>query len=399
MPDSSVIVVGAGPVGLLTALGLARAGVDVTILERGPDVVDSPRAAVYHWCVLEVLDKLGIREDVEAAGIRVTGNDFRHPASGGVVRIDQKALRGAVPFPYNVNLGQDGLGRVAVAHLARLPSARILWNATVEAVESDDREARVRLADGTTLAADWLIGADGGTSLVRKSVDPEFPGFTWDERFVATNIRFDFEAHGFNRANMIMDGALGCIVAKLDDRGLWRVTFSEDDSLPVETIPERVDDFMRAFLPGDKRYELVQYSPYRMHQRSAPAYRSGRILLAGDAAHLTNPTGAMGLTTGLFDVELLLDRLLAVLEGREGEEALDDYSTRRRTAFLEHASRAATRFKRLVYDGDQAAIDAAFEEYKVIAEDPVASREFFLGIEFVREPEYRSGLRAIDASS
>ena len=228
---------------------------------------------------------------------------------------------------------------------------------------------------------------------MRKSLGLGFPGMTWDDRFVATNIRFDFEAHGFNRANMVMDAELGCIVALLDREGLWRVTFAESEELPEETIPERIDAFLQAFLPGDegrKQYELVQYSPYHMHQRSAEAYRVGRVLLAGDAAHLTNPTGAMGLTTGVFDVELLVDRLAAVIAGEADDGALDDYAERRRTAFLEKASPTASRFKHLVYDGVQADIDEAFEQYQAVQGDPVAAREFFLGVQTLREPEFRS---------
>jgi len=398
MSSETVVIVGAGPVGLLCALGLARRGVQVTVLEREPEVIASPRAAVYHWCVLEVLDALGLREDAEAEGVIVRGNDFRRPSTGEVVSLSQDAIAGLAPFPYNLNLGQDRLGRLAVDHLGRLPNATIRWNTELVAVEQDEHGVTA-LLDGPggaqRLRSEWLIGADGAHSIVRKAISPAFDGFTWAERFVATNIRFDFEAHGFNRANMVLDARLGCIVAMLEDEPpLWRVTFSESESLPLDTLPERIDAFMQAFLPGEgagrRGYELVQHAPYRMHQRTAARYRQGRILLAGDAAHLTNPTGAMGLTTGVFDVELLLDRLSAVIEGRQGTQALDDYSERRRRAFLELASPAASRFKQLVYDGSQADIDAAFEEYRRVASDPSSARDFFLGMQVLREKEFRS---------
>ncbi len=411
MPRDSVIVVGAGPVGLLSALGLARLGARVTVLEREPDLNASPRAAVYHWCVLEVLDKLGVRQDAEAAGILVRGNDFRRPATGEVVSISQNAIAGIAPFPYNLNLGQDRLGRIAVDHLDRLPNATIRWNTGVSSVQNDaDGGATVTLDSGDTLHADWVIGADGARSAVRQAVSPAFEGFTWDERFVATNIRFDFEAHGFNRANMVLDAELGCIVAMLEDAPdaadgrsrrapLWRVTFSESEALPTDQLPARIDAFMRRFLPGDGRYELVQYAPYRMNQRSASAYRDGSILLAGDAAHLTNPTGAMGLTTGIFDVELLVDRLAAVIDGNAGPEALDDYASRRRTVFLEQASPTASAFKRLVYGGSQAEIDEAFEVYRAVAADPASARDFFLGMQSLREAEFRSVDTSVHATA
>jgi 3-(3-hydroxy-phenyl)propionate hydroxylase len=390
MTSAHVIVVGAGPVGLLSALALARQGIEVTVLERETRLNDSPRAAVYHWCVLEVLEKFGVREDAEAEGVIVRGNAFRKPSTGESVLISQQALDGVVPYPHNLNLGQDRLGQICVDHLEELPNARIRWGDGLAALEQHGETVTATLESGETVTADWLIGADGGRSAVRKSLGLGFPGMTWGDRFVATNIRFDFEAHGFNRANMVMDAELGCIVALLDRENLWRVTFAESEELPEETIPERIDAFLQAFLPGDKRYELVQYSPYHMHQRSAETYRVGRVLLAGDAAHLTNPTGAMGLTTGVFDVELLVERLAAVIAGTAGDDALDDYATRRRTAFLEKASPTASRFKHLVYDGVQADIDAAFEQYQKVEGDPVASRDFFLGVQELREPEFRS---------
>jgi 3-(3-hydroxy-phenyl)propionate hydroxylase/6-hydroxy-3-succinoylpyridine 3-monooxygenase len=388
--STHVIVAGAGPVGLLSALALARQGVRVTVIERETRLNDSPRAAVQHWCVLEVLEKFGVREDAEAEGVMVQGNAFRRPSTGESVLISQKAIAGVVPYPHNLNLGQDRLGRICVDHLSRLPNATIRWGVGLAELTQDDTSVTVTLDDGKTITGDWLIGADGGRSVVRKNLGLGFPGMTWDDRFVATNIRFDFESHGFNRANMVMDAELGCIVALLDREGLWRVTFAESDDLPEETMPERIDAFMQAFLPGDRRYELVQYSPYHMHQRSAESYRVGRVLLAGDAAHLTNPTGAMGLTTGVFDVELLVDRLGAVIAGEADESALDDYAERRRTVFLEKASPTASRFKHLVYDGVQADIDEAFALYQRIEGDPIASRDFFLGVQELREPEFRS---------
>ncbi|MFB2586461.1 FAD-dependent oxidoreductase [Herbiconiux liukaitaii] len=393
MSTPQVIVVGAGPVGLLSALALAQRGIRVTVVEKDTRLNDSPRAAVYHWCVLEVLEKFGVREDAEAEGVIVRGNAFRKPSTGESVLIGQEAIAGVVPYPYNLNLGQDRLGQICLDHLARLPEAEIRWGEGVVSLEQVDDSVTVMLESGESIRADWVIGADGGRSAVRTSLGLGFPGMTWDDRFVATNIRFDFEAHGFNRANMVMDAELGCIVALLDREGLWRVTFAESEELPEETIPERIDDFLQAFLPGAagrKEYELVQYSPYHMHQRSAETYRVGRVLLAGDAAHLTNPTGAMGLTTGVFDVELLVDRLGAVIAGEADGSALDDYATRRRTAFLEKASPTASRFKHLVYDGVQADIDEAFEQYQRVEGDPVAAREFFLGVQTLREPEFRS---------
>ncbi len=278
---TSLVVVGAGPVGLIAALGFVRRGFRVTVVERGEGPVEAPRAGSHHFPSLDVFEEVGILEDVEAAGIRVTVNKIWYLPTGETLSTDQGklAVRG-VRHPYNVNLGQDVLSEIVIEHLSRYPEATIRWGAEVIDVEQEADSATVVLASGERITADWVLGADGGRSLVRKSLGLEFDGFTWDDRFVATNIRFPFDEYGFSGANMVVDAELGSVVAALSPDGLWRVTFAEDDDLPEETIPERIDVFMQRFLPsepgpdGRKDYELVAYSPYRMHQRSADTYRS-----------------------------------------------------------------------------------------------------------------------------
>ena len=160
----------------------------------------------------------------------------------------------------------------------------------------------VESADGTDeLSGAWAIGCDGARSTVRRLLGLEFEGMTWDTRFVATNVYFDFHAHGYTRSVFLMDDVHGAVIAKINDDDLWRVTYSEDLSLPEEGIGERVGEHFAAILPGGGPYELERFAGYRLHQRSVERMRVGRALLAGDAAHATNPTGGFGLTGGLFD--------------------------------------------------------------------------------------------------
>ncbi|MBR8640578.1 FAD-dependent monooxygenase [Streptomyces tuirus] len=202
---------------------------------------------------------------------------------------------------------------------------------------------------------------------------------TWPERFVATNIRYDFRRHGFRDANMILDPKHGAVVARLDKNDLWRCTFSEDESLPLETVEERIGVFLEEFLPDGSGFELVHYGPYRMHQRAASTLRVGRVLLAGDAAHSTNPTGGLGLTSGLFDIETLGEALPAVIAGEAPEDVLDRYSARRRAAFLDIASPMASELKGLVFGTtDDKVFDAFFADMRTVAEDTERMRAQFL---------------------
>ena len=348
----SVLIAGAGPVGLITALGLARAGVEVTVLEAEPRIVESPRAAVYHWTVLEPFERLGILADVEARGLAKQDYAFRVFETGETIPYSIGAIADETPYAYNVHLGQHELAAIALEHLERLPGARVSFSARVTDLAHDRGGVTVAAAtpDGPLeLHAGWLIGADGGRSTVRRALGLSFEGFTWPERFVATNVRHDFDRHGYALATFQIDHVHGAVIVKLDDTGLWRCTYSEDASLPEETVSERLPGHFAVLLPGDEGYELASHAPYKMHQRAADRFRVGRVLLAGDAAHVTNPTGGLGLTSGLFDAFALCEALAAVLLDGADEALLDAWAEERRRLFLELASPAASELKRLIF--------------------------------------------------
>lgn len=397
MTDAQVVIVGAGPVGLVCAYGLARAGVSVTVLEAERQVNDSPRAMVYHWSVHEEMDRLGLLEEIERRGFRKNDYGYRVYATGETVTYDMDLLAAETPYPYNIHLGQDALCALVLDRLAQLPAARVRWGARVTGVAQDGRRARVEVEtdDGSErLEADWVIGCDGARSTVRRLLELEFEGMTWDTRFVATNVVFDFEAHGYTRSVFLMDDVHGAVIVKIDDRPLWRVTYAEDLALPEETVKERIPQHFAALLPGGGPYELERFSGYRLHQRCATEMRVGRVLLAGDAAHATNPTGGFGLTGGLFDAFALIDALSAVLGGA-GDELLDAWAAERRRVFLEVSSPAASRMKRMVYDSDAAAGHRTCEELRAMIADPEALRRRLLFPAQVRSrPE---GFRPVDS--
>ena len=236
---------------------------------------------------------------------------------------------------------------------------------------------RVRVeGDGASesLSGPWLVGCDGARSAVRRALELPFEGMTWDTRFVATNVVFDFEAHGYTRSVFLMDDVHGAVIVKIDDTPLWRVTYSEDLALPEETIAERIPDHFAALLPGGGPYELRRFAGYRLHQRCVPRMRVGRVLLAGDAAHATNPTGGFGLAGGLFDAFALIDVLAAVHAEGSPEQWLDEWAQERRRIFVEVASPAASRLKETVYDTGADAAHRVCDEVRAMIADPEALR-------------------------
>lgn len=347
-----VVVVGGGPTGFMTALGLARAGVRVTVVETEPHIINSPRAAVYHWSVLDGIAALGILDEAEAIGFRKQDYIYLVHKTGERIPYHLEALEGRTARPYNLHLGQHQLAEIARRHLAALPNATIRFDTKLTGLVQDDDGATLSVETPSgpeELRARWVVGADGANSTVRHLLGLPFEGMTWPERFVATNVYYDFERFGYARSTLLIDDRHGAVLAKLDNDGLWRCTYMEGAALPEESFMARLPEAYAAILPGAEDYRIDRAAPYRMHQRSAPRYRVGRVVLAGDAAHATNPTGGYGLTTGLFDSFALHPTLAAiVLEGAD-PGLLDDYSETRRRIFTERASPRAIANKRLIY--------------------------------------------------
>jgi 2-polyprenyl-6-methoxyphenol hydroxylase-like FAD-dependent oxidoreductase len=352
-----VLVVGAGPTGLLTAFGLARGGADVTVIEREPDVVDSPRATVYLPSTLKVLDELELLPDVLRQAETGYWLNVRFGLTGYIGRLDHRLVADLTPYAYTLHLGQHELARLVMQHLAALPDTRVQWDTTFEDLSQEGDTVAVRLKDAQgsrTVEFDWVIGADGARSAVRRAMGATFEGFTWPETFMATNVYYDFERAGYAYSNMIADGAEWAVVARLDKvPHYWRVSYSESSELTEEERLARIPERYRRWM-SESTWQLDRANSYRVHQRSASAYRIGRVFLAGDAAHATNPIGGMGLTSGIQDASTLAQSLTAVINGHAAGDMLDWYAYERRRCFIEVANPSAIEFKRRAQETDPA---------------------------------------------
>lgn len=378
--EQQVVIVGAGPAGLITALGLAQQGIDVTVLERAAGLQESPRAVTYHWSTLDGIERLGLFDDASKAGFLKQDYAYRVRKTGEIISYGLQALDGRVAHPYNLHLGQGAL--VEVVHdklVSEHPNVRILWNHEVTGVtqNADRVTLALRTPDGDrTMDSRWVIGADGASSKIRDALDLGFDGMTWPERFVAVNLRFPDDRAGWAQSTFYVDDEFGGIFVKIDEsgeHGLWRVTCMEDLSLPEGGVMERLPAYLGSVFGPDVAdgIELDAVSPYRMHQRSASAYRAGRVLLAGDAAHITNPCGGLGLTMGMFDAFALIEVLGAVVRGRSDETLLDAYSDLRRSVYLDKASPRAAANKQLIFhSSDPVKLDDDLELFRRMAKDP-----------------------------
>jgi 3-(3-hydroxy-phenyl)propionate hydroxylase len=369
-----VLVVGGGPVGMVTALGLAKAGLTVRLIEAHPSLNESPRAAVYHWSVLDGLVRIGLIDDLESIALKAENYTYIVRNSGERISFSMRALRNYTARPYNLHLGQHLFVEVAARQLKAQANASVsLGRELVDLVQdSQGVTAGTRDFSGPEeIRAKWLVGTDGAASTVRKLLNLSFDGMTWPERFVATNLKFDFAKYGFANSTFLVDAQFGSVIVPLNDRGLWRCTYMERASLSEESFLKRIPTVFADLLPGDDPYDLEQASPYRMHQRSAPRYRVGRVVLAGDAAHSTNPTGGLGLTSGLFDSYALQEILAAIVLDGANDSLLTRYSDVRREIFLNRASPQAIANKQFIFhaDGDSAKLAETLSQLRKMACD------------------------------
>lgn len=380
--DDSVIIVGAGSVGLATAVGLAQAGISVRVIEPVRSAPTGGRDMVYHWSVLDGFDRLGVLGACEADALRNESWAYVVRATGERLSFDLSLIADCVAHPYNLHIGQQTITEAFLTQLERHGGV-VEWGTTVTAIAQDGQGVTVvaEKDDGGahTYRADWVVGADGARSIVRRDLGLAFAGMTWPDRFVAADLNFDLGSIGFKAAGYQIDPALGAVVAQVDRAGTWRYILAENRTLPEEMIGQRVQSVLHEVLPEGADPGIVSSYPYRIHQRSAERFRMGRAMLVGDAAHLTNPTLGLGMTSGLFDSYALVEALTAVIVDGHGDDILDRYSQARYRNFWDYTSPVSTAAKDFVFPfGGGAQQAEELERVRAILADRDALRQYLL---------------------
>lgn len=388
MTPERVLIAGAGPVGLFAALSLVRRGVPVTVLEAGPDLATESRASTFHPPTLDMLDDLGVAGTLVAGGLKAPFVQYRSHRDGLMAQFDFGDIADLTRHPFRLQIEQSKLTRILLDVLEREPGFEIAFRARVVGVEQDGSGVRVRCEqDGaeSVRPAAFLIGADGARSATRPAVGVDFEGFTWPERFLVLSTPFDFRSviPDLVSVSYVADPEYWHFLLQIP--GLWRVMFPVRAGTGDEAAldPDFGQSLMARVVPGVGPYEIVHRTLYRVHQRVAKAFRQGRVFLAGDAAHVNNPLGGMGMNGGLHDAANLAERLARAWHGQADGTELDGYDRQRRGVTLEAVQVQTIQNKRDLEAVDDAGRDAFRDRLRAAASDPEQARAFILRISMI----------------
>jgi 2-polyprenyl-6-methoxyphenol hydroxylase-like FAD-dependent oxidoreductase len=325
---SAVVVVGAGPTGLVASSALRAAGVDVRTLDAAPAPATTSRALGLQPRGIEVLDRIGAIGDLREGAVPLSRSIFRingrHSAELSWVNRSRSG-------PANPLIISQADIEASLRNRLTEVGGTVEWNQRVVSVEDTGGGASVRLADGTVVHADWVIGADGAHSVVRKAAGIDFPGVPRVERLLIADVCADLDCP--RDAVVFFAGPTGLLGAfPLPGDNVWRLMAPATGADQGDPAPADIVDELEAGLAqhaGGVVRSVAWASSFRIHRRLADAYRRGRLLLAGDAAHIHSPVGAQGLNTGIGDAENLAWKLALVVNGAH-EELLDSYEAERR---------------------------------------------------------------------
>ncbi len=346
-----VVIAGAGPVGMVAAADLVRQGVPVTVLEAGAELSGESRASTFHPPTLDMLDDLGFAKTLIAQGLKAPQVQYASMIDGQLGTFDFADIADLTRHPFRLQAEQFKLTRIILEALRDNPLFTIRFSAELKGLSQDEQGVDLTFTGPNgdeTLRCAWLIGADGANSIVRRSQDIPFEGFTWAERFLVITTPADVEAErpGVTSVSYWADPQRWHFFLRI--MGAWRIMIPVPPDIPDDTVTSTgfARDMLVSILPKAKDAPILHTTLYRVHQRVADNFHKGRTFLAGDAAHINNPLGGMGMNGGVHDALNLTHLLGPVIKGEADASTLEAYERQRRAITMDAIQNSTIRNKR-----------------------------------------------------
>jgi len=381
--EPNVIIVGAGPVGLVTASLLADEGIPVTLLEACAELPHDLRASTFHPPTLDMLERFDVVPSMIEQGLVCPTWQFRDRHEGVVATFELSRLGADTSHPYRLQCEQWRLGELLYARLRSNPLVTVELGTTVKAARqtADHVEVDAVLPDGSTVTrgGSFIVGADGIGSVVRKAMGASFDGMTIPEIFLTLSTSYDFREAMPDLANIAYLSDPQEWFVLIRTARLWRALFPVDAALSDEdvTSPQLAERLLQGAVPRSAHYEVTHRTAYRVHERVASGYVKGRMMIAGDAAHVNNPLGGMGLNGGIHDAFNLAATLTEVIRGAP-LETLERYSRQRRRVALDVVQQTTLRNRSILNTRESGAREAYYDDLRATAADPVRHRDYLL---------------------
>ncbi|KAF1955640.1 monooxygenase [Byssothecium circinans] len=384
-----IIIAGGGCVGLFLAHLLAQSALPNRILVIEPTAPDptSTRAMAHQPLILPLFARAGLMPELTRLSSLSRGLCFRTSVPNGSRLIAGKVFQEGEKAQLLLPQGRfqevlvrrvEGSGRACVRWGWRVAGFEEIGGESGDGSGSGERGCvRVRIEDGKggmeEIDAVYLVGADGSKSQVRRSLGLDFAGETLPTQLVATDIVYDFQAQGFYDANFIVDPEHYGLIGRIDNEGLWRVSYGVPAETSEEEIRRGVDEKLRKMMPdgGESGFEVKRVAPYKAQQRCVEAFWRGRVGVVGDAAHLTNPYAGLGLASGIADASSLASVLIRILssEAANTESLLSSWSVARRQKFLSVVDKPS----RMAYARVKTKVDTEEEIKAMLGKDPLVN--------------------------
>ena len=383
MKSAKVIIIGAGPVGTFAAYCLAEYGIETLVLESESTCETDMRASTFHPSTLKYLDNLNLADELIEKGLKAPIFQYRIRSTNEVLEFNLQELDDVLDFPFRLQCEQYKFARMLAGKLDRHRHSSVLFNRKLINFSEGNNKVTLDVDHhGTSeqYQCDYLIGADGANSIVRRNLGIEFSGFTYEEKFFTLSTQKPLENYFSNLSyvNYVSDPEEWFVLLKAPSA--WRILVPVPQILDDKAIKSNdyVSDIFTRVLNSCDPIETIHRTIYRVHQRVVNKMRYGRIMLAGDSAHLNNPLGGFGMNGGLHDAWNLAEKLDGIINHKKDQDLLNLYDRQRRTVMNDFIQKQTIRNKKMIEETGDANYSSEWMRMRNLHENENERRDYML---------------------